>query len=66
MNSNVKKVLKNEKIEPIVLKLLYWFCVFMYTFFPKYTIKHYYKRLTGKNIDIDNPKTYNEKIQRKI
>lgn len=35
----------------------------MFLIAPKYSVKHYYERKTGKKLDLDNPKTYNEKIQ---
>lgn len=55
--------IKISKIKEIANGIIDFHVKIMFKLAPKYTTKHYYERKTGKKIDIDNPKTYNEKIQ---
>ena len=48
-----------------ILKLLFLYLKFLLKLnnTPKKRLQKWYKKKTGKTLDIDNPKTYNEKIQ---
>lgn len=48
---------------PFVRFKLYWLNHLIVRCFPRYYVKKMYRQLFAKELDIDNPKTYNEWIQ---
>ena len=63
MKSRFKEIVKNNKIlHTNILKILYLKDKLCYKVCPEIIIKRRYKKAFGRDLNINNPKTFNEKI----
>lgn len=66
MKERIKNIIKKNKfifkiVNNFRFKVIYKIGLFIYN--DKQYVKRQYKRVFGKNLDLSNPKTFNEKIQ---
>lgn len=64
MIKHIKKISKrNYKVYSLLHSILFWHRAFLIKYFYKYILKRDFKKYVGYELNLDTPRTFNEKIQ---